>query len=150
LVLVPVPPTGSAGTTLVVILCLLEEGVNLRPHPGHSITGDTLPDSQNIAFARDDDYFFGVLHSRANEPSAARDGNFAGGRSLLHTDDLLRNVPVQGTFGGASDRDVRGRPLEELLRNWLDSEVASEAELKKRTLTNPYNGRPTWLENAHA
>jgi hypothetical protein len=42
------------------------------------------------------------------------------------------------------------RPLDELLRNWLDSEVASEAELKKRTLTNPYNGRPTWLENAHA
>ena len=41
-------------------------------------------------------------------------------------------------------------PLDELLRNWLDSEVASEAELKKRTLTNPYNGRPTWLENAHA
>ena len=42
------------------------------------------------------------------------------------------------------------RPLDELLRNWLDSEVASEAELKKRTLTNPYNGRPTWLEDAHA
>ena len=77
LVLVPVPPTDSAGTTLVVILCLPEEGVNLRPHPGHSITGDTLPDSQNIAFARDDDYFFGVLHSRAHEPWAAQDGNLA-------------------------------------------------------------------------
>jgi type II restriction/modification system DNA methylase subunit YeeA len=26
---------------------------------------------------------------------------------------------------------------------------ATEAELKKRTLTNLYNARPTWLDNAH-
>ena len=25
----------------------------------------------------------------------------------------------------------------------------SDAELKKRTLTNLYNARPTWLDNAH-
>jgi hypothetical protein len=28
--------------------------------------------------------------------------------------------------------------------------IASQAELKKRTLTNLYNARPTWLANAHA
>jgi hypothetical protein len=39
---------------------------------------------------------------------------------------------------------------DELRRNWLDPESASEAELKKRTLTNLYNQRPTWLGNAHA
>ena len=27
---------------------------------------------------------------------------------------------------------------------------APEAELKMRTLTNLYNARPTWIENAHA
>jgi hypothetical protein len=32
---------------------------------------------------------------------------------------------------------------------WLDPPDASEAELKKRTLTNLYNARPTWLDNAH-
>jgi hypothetical protein len=42
------------------------------------------------------------------------------------------------------------RRLDGLRRNWLDPEGASEAELKKRTLTNLYNLRPTWLENAHA
>ena len=26
---------------------------------------------------------------------------------------------------------------------------ASDADLKKRTLTNLYNARPTWLDNAH-
>ncbi len=41
------------------------------------------------------------------------------------------------------------RRLDELRRNWLDPEGASEAELKKRTLTNLYNARPTWLDNAH-
>ncbi len=35
-------------------------------------------------------------------------------------------------------------------RNWLNPERASEVELKKRTLTNLYNARPTWLANAHA
>ena len=40
--------------------------------------------------------------------------------------------------------------LDELRRNWLDPEGATVAELKKRTLTNLYNQRPTWLENTHA
>jgi type II restriction/modification system DNA methylase subunit YeeA len=39
--------------------------------------------------------------------------------------------------------------LDELRRNWLDPEGATEADLKKRTLTNLYNARPTWLDNAH-
>ncbi len=34
-------------------------------------------------------------------------------------------------------------------RATLDPEDASEAELKKRTLTNLYNQRPAWLEHAH-
>ncbi len=33
--------------------------------------------------------------------------------------------------------------------NWLNPAGASEAELKKRTLTNLYNQRPAWLDNAH-
>lgn len=32
----------------------------------------------------------------------------------------------------------------------LNPEGASEAELKKRTVTNLYNAHPTWLANAHA
>lgn len=42
------------------------------------------------------------------------------------------------------------RRLDELRRNWLDPEGATVAELKKRTPTNLYNARPTWLDNAHA
>ncbi len=32
----------------------------------------------------------------------------------------------------------------------VEAEGASEAELKKRTLTNLYNQRPSWLQHAHA
>jgi hypothetical protein len=41
------------------------------------------------------------------------------------------------------------RHLDELRRNWLNPKGASEAEVKKRTLTNLYNAHPTWLANAH-
>ena len=40
--------------------------------------------------------------------------------------------------------------LDDKHRAWLDPSDCSEAELKKRTLTNLYNQRPTWLANAHA
>ena len=32
---------------------------------------------------------------------------------------------------------------------WLNPQGAGEQELKKRTLTNLYNQRPTWLDLAH-
>ena len=41
------------------------------------------------------------------------------------------------------------RELVHLRDAWLNPPDASEAELKKRTLTNLYNARPTWLDNAH-
>ncbi len=39
--------------------------------------------------------------------------------------------------------------LNELREGWLNPPGATETELKKRTLTNLYNQRPTWLANAH-
>ncbi len=42
------------------------------------------------------------------------------------------------------------KELDEKRRAWLDPPGASEANLKKRTLINLYNERPTWLLNLHA
>ena len=42
------------------------------------LDSSTLPDHALIVFARDDDYFFGVLHSRAHELWALRMGTFLG------------------------------------------------------------------------
>ena len=37
-----------------------------------------------------------------------------------------------------------------LREGWLNPPGVSAAELRKLTLTNLYNQRPTWLENIHA
>ena len=41
------------------------------------------------------------------------------------------------------------RELVEKRDRWLNPAGAIDAELKKRTLTNLYNERPTWLDLAH-
>jgi hypothetical protein len=41
------------------------------------------------------------------------------------------------------------RELVEKRDAWLNPPGADEAELKRRTLTNLYNQRPTWLDLAH-
>jgi hypothetical protein len=41
------------------------------------------------------------------------------------------------------------KELVEKRDRWLNPECATDAELKKRTLTNLYNQRPTWLDLAH-
>ena len=40
--------------------------------------------------------------------------------------------------------------LNSLREGWLNPPGFSAAELQKRTLTNLYNQRPTWLDNIHA
>ena len=45
--------------------------------------------------------------------------------------------------------DVAALELVEKRDRWLNPEGATEKELKKRTLTNLYNQRPTWLDLAH-
>jgi hypothetical protein len=41
------------------------------------------------------------------------------------------------------------RDLDRLRTGWLNPPAPSEADLAKRTLTNLYNARPTWLAQAH-
>jgi hypothetical protein len=41
------------------------------------------------------------------------------------------------------------KELVEQRDRWLNAEGFREAEKKKRTLTNLYNARPTWLDLAH-
>jgi hypothetical protein len=120
---------------------------------------EVLCNQQTLVFARDDDYFLGVLHSRAHELWARGTGT-----QLREAESGFRYTPTSTfeTFplpwppgeepGGDSRIEAiaeAARCLEELRRNWLNPEGASETELKKRTLTNLYNARPTWLENAH-
>lgn len=118
----------------------------------------TLADHQLIAIARDDDYFFGVLHSRLHELWALRMGTWLGvGNDPRYTPTTtFETFPFPWPPGAEPTADPRvlavaeaARELVEKRDRWLNPEGASEADLKKRTLTNLYNERPTWLDLAH-
>ncbi|MHB9148529.1 MAG: class I SAM-dependent DNA methyltransferase [Thermoleophilia bacterium] len=114
---------------------------------------ETLPDSAVIAFARDDDYFFGVLHSSVHELWARGLGT-----QLREVESGFRYTPTTTfeTFPFPDPADAvraevaeAAKRLDELRNGWLNPPGMTDAELAKRTLTNLYNARPTWLALAH-
>jgi type II restriction/modification system DNA methylase subunit YeeA len=120
--------------------------------------GIALPDHQLIVIARDDDDFFGVLHSKLHELWALRMGTWLGvGNDPRYTPTTtFETFPFPWPPGQEPAGDPRveaiaqaARELVEKRDRWLNPEGASEAELKRRTLTNLYNERPTWLDLAH-
>ncbi len=115
---------------------------------------ETLADSATIAVARDDDYTFGVLHSRFHELWARGMGT-----QLREVESGFRYTPTTcfETFPfphpTEEQRESIGAiaaELNSLREGWLNPEGISAAELRRRTLTNLYNQRPTWLDNVHA
>jgi hypothetical protein len=119
---------------------------------------ETLPDSATVAFARSDDYFFGVLQSRPHELWALAQGS--------RLEDRPRYTPTSSfdtfPFPWPPRREPQDSPLvaaiaeaarelNALRESWINPPPDSigESELKKRTLTNLYNERPTWLDLAH-
>jgi type II restriction/modification system DNA methylase subunit YeeA len=154
------------------------------------LTHPTIPDQQLIVIAREDDYFFGVLHSKIHELWSRKKGTQlreaeSGTRytptntfetfpfpwspdkepsktSEVLSDDQARRDDRSARRSGAATQPTKtsevsleqaiaaaARELVRLRDNWLNPPKSSEAELKKRTLTNLYNERPTWLDNAH-
>ncbi|MCY3023139.1 MAG: N-6 DNA methylase [Planctomycetota bacterium] len=174
-----------------------------------------LPDHKLVVFARDDDYFFGVLHSRFHEvwaraqgtqlreresgqnynvmtcfetfplPKATAEQEQAIAAAAKELDTLRTNWlnppewtkeevlefpgSVDGPWAryivptgtGSQHRTEAARGTQSAIRNPqseigtvryprtvpLDADCA--AKLAKRTLTNLYNERPTWLDLAH-
>ncbi|NIA21574.1 MAG: class I SAM-dependent DNA methyltransferase, partial [Anaerolineaceae bacterium] len=154
----------------------------------------TLPDSATFAFARSDDYFFGVLHCSIHELWARRMGT-----QLREVESGFRYTPTTcfETFAlpwppgeEALERPLcrriaeAARALNEQRERWLNppewidevagavdaedtfddvpeavrplvresaimARAAKHPELRRRTLTNLYNDRPTWLRLAH-
>lgn len=111
----------------------------------------TLPDSQIIVFARDDDYFFGVLHSRVHEVWALRLGTQLETRPRYTPTSTFETFPFPAAPPAEASCAVAeaARELDALRVGWLNPPQAAPGELAKRTLTNLYNSRPTWLAQAH-
>ena len=123
--------------------------------------GSALPDHQLIVFARADDWFFGVLHSRAHEVWSLRMGTSLEDRPRYTPTTCFETFPFPWPAGHEPGPDRPDHPnltaiataahdLDAKRRHWLDPEGATPEQLKKLTLTNLYNTRPTWLSHAHA
>ncbi len=121
---------------------------------------EVLCDHQLIVFARDDDYFFGVLHSRTHELWARRQGTHLQTRSRYTPTTTFETFPFpwplgkeprKGAFGFDKMQAIAdaARELVEKREAWLKpSDGAAKGDI--RTLTALYNKRPTWLADAHA
>jgi hypothetical protein len=116
----------------------------------------TLPDSATVGIARDDDYFFGVLHSKPHELWSLRLGTSLEDRPRYTPSTTFETFPFPWPPGKEPAGDPEVEAIAEAARElvakrdaWLNPEGASEGELKGRTLTALYNARPTWLDLAH-
>ncbi len=115
------------------------------------ITADTVATNTVELFARSDDYSFGVLHSRAHEVWALLMGTQLENRPRYTPTSCFETFP----FPHATKEQQRAislgaKDLNEHRERWLNPEgMIGAKELAKRTLTNLYNERPTWLANAH-
>ena len=118
----------------------------------------TLPDHKLCVIAREDDYFFGVLHARLHEvwslAMASTHGD--GGTPVYNNTTCFETYPFPWPPGS----EVQDHPLvvaiAEAARSlvqqrdaWLNPPTADDATRKQRTLTNLYNQRPDWLSAAH-
>ena len=116
------------------------------------VSSDTLPDSAVIAFAKDDDYFFGVLHSRIHELWALNQGTQLESRPRYTPTSTFETFPLpQPTPGQRADVAKAAKHLDSLRQGWLNPlpDHVSLSALRQRTLTNLYNDPPTWLKLAH-
>lgn len=117
----------------------------------------TLPDHQLIVFARADDYFFGVLHSRIHEVWALRMGTSLGATPRYTPTTSFETFPFPYPPGHEPPDDphvaaigAAAAALNEWREAWLNPPDLPPKELAKRTLTNLYNARPDDLTALHA
>jgi len=154
---------GEARPAMRKAISSLERYIVTPAHAKHRVfvwqSPRVLCNQGTLTFARDDDYFFGVLHSRQHEVWAR-----AQGTQVREVESGFRYTPTSTfeTFPfpwppGHEPQDSRlveaiaeaTRELVEKRDAWLNPPNASAEELKRRTLTNLYNARPSWLAEAH-
>ena len=109
---------------------------------------EVLANDGTIVFARSDDYFFGILHSRVHEVWARAQGTqlreeASGARytptTSFETFPFPKPTPAQESVIADAARALVAKRDE-----WLAGQDA-----KPRHLTRLYNERPTWLDLAH-
>ena len=127
---------------------------------------EVLPDSATVAIARDDDYFFGLLHSKLHETWSLRMGTSLEDRPRYTPTTTFETFPFPWSPGSEDESDpahaaisAAAKQLHDERDAWLNPNVKRESRelsspsllvgegaggwgdkaLKDRTLTNLYN-----------
>ena len=121
------------------------------------IASNTMCNDSNGVFAFDDDYTFGVLHSRFHEVWALAMGTQLESRPRYTPTTCFETFPFPEPDDAQRDAIAEAAArLNQLREGWLNpvdangNPALNANDLKKRTLTNLYNQRPAWLANVHA
>ena len=114
------------------------------------LAGDMLPSNSVISIASDDDYMMGILQSLMHTTWVLAMGTQLEDRPRYIVSTCFETFP----FPEPTDEQRKAVAeaaweLDQLREGWLNPSDVKEAGLKKRTLTNLYNARPTWLQIAH-
>ena len=127
------------------------------------LESDVVPDATTVAIARDDDYTFGVLHSRIHEVWALAQAPRLGvGNDPRYTHTLCFNTfpfpwPLDVAESDLTEKQTEHRAaivgaaqgLDQRREAWLNPAGVNPSILQDRTMTGMYNRRPDWLDNAH-
>jgi len=119
-------------------------------------SSNVVPDSATVAIAREDDYFFGVLHSRIHEVWALRMGTSLEDRPRYTPTTTFETFPFPWSPGQEAVNSpayqavsAAAKRLHEEREAWLNPTPkspprAGEGTSKDRTLTNLYNALNVW------
>ncbi len=119
------------------------------------VSPEVLCNQQVLVFARDDDYFFGILHSRIHEVWALELGTALEDRPRYTPTTSFETFPMPWPPGQEPTTDPRYTAIAEAARALVEKRDAwlagtDPGNKKPHTLTALYNARPTWLADAHA
>ena len=132
----------------------------LRRYIGTSVTakhrffawlpGGSLPSNSVVAIASDEDYLFGILNSKIHTLWAFATGTQLENRPRYIVSTCFETFPFPHPTDAQRDAiAAAAAELNRLREGWLNPAGLSATELRRRTLTNLYNQRPTWLDNGH-
>jgi hypothetical protein len=118
------------------------------------LSGEVLANDSTIVFAREDDYFFGVLHSHIHEVWALALGTALEDRPRYTPTTSFETFPMPWPPGQEPTTDPRCAAIADAARELVAKRDAwlagtDPGDKKPRTLTRLYNDRPTWLDLAH-
>ncbi len=149
----------SSGSGLRDAIQPLERYIATPRHAKHRVfvwvDAKTVPDGALVVFARDDDYFIGILHSRVHEVWSLAMGTQVRDREsgfrYTHT-TCFETFPMpeptdeqRDAIAGIAKTNMWHR------ENSLSGPYALDKNMKKQknTLTNLYNRNPAWLRADH-